>query len=63
MTHPSPRPQWRKSSHSGTGNDTCVELADLGRAVGIRDSKDPAGPVLRLTRDGLAGLLAAARRA
>lgn len=62
MTHPS-HPQWRKSSHSGAGAEACVEVADLGRAVGLRDSKDPAGPVLRVTRDGLAGLLEAARRA
>lgn len=29
---------WRKSSHSGTASD-CVEV---GRGVGIRDSKAPA---------------------
>ncbi|GLZ32835.1 hypothetical protein Lesp02_50230 [Lentzea sp. NBRC 105346] len=29
---------WRKSSHSGGGQD-CVEV---GRGVGIRDSKAPA---------------------
>jgi hypothetical protein len=41
--------QWQKSSRSGAGN-ACVEitvLADGSRA--IRDSKDPSGPVLRLT--------------
>ncbi len=40
---------WRKSSYSGTSG-TCVDVADLpegGRAV--RDSKDPAGPVLTFT--------------
>ncbi|WP_119726607.1 DUF397 domain-containing protein [Thermomonospora amylolytica] len=59
----SQRLQWRKSSYSATGNEACVELADLGRVVGIRDSKDPEGPVLSVTRDGLAALLDAARRA
>jgi len=54
--------RWRKSSYSSGGGDDCVELADLGRVVGIRDSKDPEGPVLRVTRAGLAALLAAARR-
>ncbi|MFD0856840.1 DUF397 domain-containing protein [Actinomadura adrarensis] len=34
--------QWRKSSHSGGANDaTCVEVAGLPDAVGIRDSKAP----------------------
>ncbi|MBA9002522.1 DUF397 domain-containing protein [Thermomonospora cellulosilytica] len=57
------RSGWRKSSYSGGGSNSCVELADLGRVVGIRDSKDPEGPVLSVTRDGLAALLEAARRA
>ncbi|MFC4018919.1 DUF397 domain-containing protein [Micromonospora sp. GCM10011542] len=37
---------WRKSTRSnGSGN--CVEVADsLAGKVGLRDSKDPAGPVL-----------------
>lgn len=44
------RAQWRKSSYSGnTGN--CVEVADLGNAVALRDSKDPQGTVLVLSRD------------
>jgi hypothetical protein len=39
--------KWRKSTRSnGTGGD-CVEVADnLPGVVGVRDSKDPAGPVL-----------------
>lgn len=36
---------WRKSSHSGD-EGACVEMAVLPRAVAVRDSKDPAGPVL-----------------
>jgi hypothetical protein len=37
---------WRKSSHSGSG-DQCVEVAALpaGRCA-LRDSKDPYGPAL-----------------
>ncbi|MFI6332219.1 DUF397 domain-containing protein [Micromonospora chersina] len=36
---------WRKSSLSGDGN--CVEVAaGNGAVVGVRDSKDVAGPVL-----------------
>ena len=43
---------WVKSSYSGGTSANCVEIAALpagGRAV--RDSKDPAGPVLVLTAD------------
>lgn len=36
---------WRTSSYSG-GNGECVEVAALGGVVGVRDSKDPTGPVL-----------------
>lgn len=38
---------WRKSSHSGSGNDTCVEVSTtLPGVVGVRDSVDPDGPRL-----------------
>ncbi|HEV8562844.1 MAG TPA: DUF397 domain-containing protein [Actinophytocola sp.] len=37
--------RWRKSSHSGdTGS--CVEVALVSHAVGVRDSKHAVGPVL-----------------
>ncbi|MEU8260899.1 DUF397 domain-containing protein [Micromonospora sp. NPDC048999] len=37
---------WRKSRRSAQTND-CVEVAtNLPGVVGVRDSKDPAGPVL-----------------
>lgn len=42
---------FRKSSHSGGGQD-CVEVADLPGAVAVRDSKDPSGTVLTLSRLG-----------
>jgi hypothetical protein len=39
---------WRKSSHSDNGS--CVEVADLSDGgTAVRDSKDPAGPVLTFT--------------
>jgi hypothetical protein len=42
---------WRKSSHSGSGGQECVEVAALAgwrkeRVIAMRDSKDPGGPVL-----------------
>ena len=36
---------WRTSSYSTT-QANCVEVALGGPAVGVRDSKDPHGPVL-----------------
>ncbi|MFF3856534.1 DUF397 domain-containing protein [Micromonospora sp. NPDC002575] len=40
---------WRKSTRSNNGGE-CVEVADnLPGIVGLRDSKDPAGPVLTFT--------------
>jgi Domain of unknown function (DUF397) len=38
--------RWRKSSYSGPEGGECVELADTLTAV--RDSKNSAGPVLRV---------------
>ncbi|MFG2088072.1 MULTISPECIES: DUF397 domain-containing protein [unclassified Spirillospora] len=40
---------WRKSSHSGGMNDdACVEVAQLGDRIGVRDSKNPDGERLGL---------------
>jgi len=39
-------PAWRKSSFSGDGNSNCVEVAGTGRAIAVRDSKNPGGPAL-----------------
>ena len=41
---------WRKSTRSGGSGGNCVEVADnLPDVVGVRDSKDQAGPALRFT--------------
>lgn len=48
---------WRKSSHSHDSGE-CVEVAALPYGVvGVRDSKDPHGPVLTLSRRAFRGLL------
>ena len=39
---------WRKSARSN-GSGDCVEVADLGSAVGVRDSKNPTGPALEFS--------------
>jgi len=42
--------KWFKSRHSSGGTGECVEVAHLdGGLVGVRDSKNPAGPALVFT--------------
>lgn len=38
--------RWFKSSYSGGSGTECVEVADLGTSVGVRDSKRPMGPYI-----------------
>ncbi|MFI0407819.1 DUF397 domain-containing protein [Actinomadura sp. 3N508] len=45
--------KWRRSSYSGPNGGNCVEVADAAGVVAVRDSKDPDGPVLLLTRAAL----------
>jgi hypothetical protein len=40
------RARWRKSSFSGGGGSNCVEVADAGQAIAVRDSKDVLGSAL-----------------
>ncbi|HEY9392105.1 MAG TPA: DUF397 domain-containing protein [Mycobacteriales bacterium] len=51
---------WRRSSHSGNGSD-CVEVAFWADVVAVRDSKNPTGPALILTRNDWTTFLSAAR--
>ncbi|RSN14700.1 DUF397 domain-containing protein [Nonomuraea sp. WAC 01424] len=39
---------WKKSPFSG-GNGNCVELRRHNGMIEVRDSKDPAGPILSFT--------------
>lgn len=40
------RATWRKSTRSGGNGGNCVEVATAGDHIGVRDSKNPDGPVL-----------------
>lgn len=42
------RIEWRKASYSANGGGDCLEARAAGRAVAVRDSKDPGGPVLAI---------------
>jgi len=39
---------WRKSTKT-QANGQCVEVARVGDVIGVRDSKNPGGPVLAFT--------------
>ncbi|MET8233544.1 DUF397 domain-containing protein [Micromonospora sp. NPDC005298] len=50
---------WRKSTRSGGSGGNCVEVADnLPGVVGVRDSKDPAGPALTFAPPAWAAFVA-----
>jgi Domain of unknown function (DUF397) len=45
------RAMWRKSSYSSGNGGNCVEVAtNLPGAVAVRDSKDPDGPKLAVSK-------------
>lgn len=52
---------WRKSSESGPWTDNCVEVAFVGEAIALRDSKNPEGPVLLFTSDEWNAFVAGAK--
>ncbi|MFF5264747.1 DUF397 domain-containing protein [Actinomadura viridis] len=63
MTTPRARPgaRWRKSVRS-SGEGQCVEVASLGGAIGVRDSKAPAAGHLALSPAVFAELVERVRR-
>ncbi|MFD4608239.1 DUF397 domain-containing protein [Streptomyces sp. NPDC058440] len=55
---------WRKSSHSGGDNGSCVEIVDGFEAgVPVRDSKTPSGPALVVSEGAWASFVALAKTA
>jgi hypothetical protein len=53
---------WKKSSYSAANGD-CVEMTTAGsHAVAVRDSKDPAGPVLRFSASSWSSFIKSAHQ-
>ncbi|MEU5880427.1 DUF397 domain-containing protein [Spirillospora sp. NPDC047279] len=48
---------WRRSSRSDGHGGECVELADIGSSVAVRDSKNPDGPHLTFGRATLSAFV------
>ena len=42
--------EWRKSSFSGSSGGECVEVAAGTPCIAIRDSKNPGGAILTVSR-------------
>ncbi len=52
------RAVWRKSTFSNGSGGNCVEVAlNLPGVVAVRDSKNPHGPVLVVSRDDWASFI------
>jgi hypothetical protein len=43
--------EFRKSSFSGSSGGNCVEVARADATFGVRDSKNPIGPVLAMSAE------------
>jgi hypothetical protein len=52
---------WRKSSRSNGNGNVCVEIARTAAHGAVRDSKNPAGPMLVFGADPLTSFLTAAK--
>ncbi|MFJ4472956.1 DUF397 domain-containing protein [Streptomyces sp. NPDC089424] len=50
---------WRKSSYSGSSGGECVEVADLGAHIAVRDSKNPTHGTLTLGAHAFTAFVAA----
>ncbi|MFD0855628.1 DUF397 domain-containing protein [Actinomadura adrarensis] len=49
---------WRKSSYTTSNGGECVEVTSVPGTVAVRDSKNPEGPKLLVSRRAFAALLA-----
>lgn len=55
------RAVWRKSTRSGPYSDNCVEVAFIGGAIAVRDSKNPGQSALIFTPGEWDAFVAGAR--
>ena len=55
------RLSWHKSRRS-SGNGACVEVAQLGRSLAVRDSKNPDGGVLLIEPRGWQAFLGTVKK-
>jgi hypothetical protein len=53
---------FRKSSFSGSTGGNCVEVAHAGDTFGVRDSKNPLGPILAVVGERGQAFLTAVKR-
>ncbi len=49
---------WRKSTFSGANGGDCVEIADTGRGLLVRNSKNVAAGAIPFTRSELSAFIA-----
>ena len=54
---------WRTSTYTGGTGGNCVEVAPMATGVAVRDSKNPDGPVLILSKDEWASFITRVRSA
>ncbi|MEU9122514.1 DUF397 domain-containing protein [Streptomyces sp. NPDC048506] len=53
---------WRKSSYCDGGEDNCIEVSDgLPATIPVRDSKNPAGPILLFPHDAWSAFINAVK--
>lgn len=52
--------RWWKASASNN-NSACVEVGDLGTAVGVRDTKDREGPHLTVSQSAFQAFIEAVK--
>ncbi|MFG3256907.1 DUF397 domain-containing protein [Streptomyces sp. NPDC048172] len=50
-------PNWHKSSHSASSDNTCVEVADIFPVVLVRDTKDHGRGILTVSQEAWANFL------